>query len=112
MFTRTWVITIGLLIALSLQAKADWPLFAGNAQHTGNSTVQGRALDAIVWQSQMDHYPGEFTHYGSPTFTQSNTVILPVTTGQGSDFIVEARSGADGALLWSQTTDYVAPISQ
>jgi hypothetical protein len=92
------VVVVALLILLpAFSSRADWPLFAADAQHTGNSAVQGRALDAIAWHTQMDYFPGEFTHYGSPTFTEQNTVIIPVTTGQGSDFIVEARNGADGS---------------
>ena len=105
---------LGVALALAMSstpASAQWLGFANNPQHTGISSIQGASLDTVVWHTPVDLFPGPFTHYGSPVITPGNTVVLPVTTGNGANFIVQGRRGSDGALLWSQATDYVAPVS-
>jgi hypothetical protein len=102
------------LSTATLNAQA-WRGFAGDAQHTALSPVKSQALEQIRWHTPVDLAPqysdGElFIHYGSPLVTAGNTVIVPVKTGADGAFRVEARAGADGTLIWSQTSDYVFPV--
>jgi hypothetical protein len=93
-----------------------WPTMAQNPQHTGDSTVASQPLQTIRWQTPVDLNP-QFSgnelliHYGEPLFSAANTVIVPVKFGATDGFQIEAHNGATGALLWSQTSDYILPSS-
>ena len=98
----------------SLAQTAAWSNYAGDAQHTAVSSSGSQTLQGIIWQTPVDlnpQYSGNdlLIHYGSPVITANNTVIVPVKTGATDGFRVEAHSGATGALLWTQTTDYSLP---
>src|SRR6266850_7065592 len=93
-------------------AEAAWSTHAGNPQRTALSSVAAQALEAIHWSTPVDLQPPSgdiLIHYGSPLVTSANTVIVPVKTGTSNGFKVDARSGADGTLIWSLTTDYILP---
>jgi len=49
------------------------------------------------------------THYGSPVISSTNTVLVPVKAGSQGPFRFEARSGSNGALMWSADSDYLVP---
>src|SRR5215510_13779555 len=94
------------------QTVSGWPMFGGNAQHTGVSQTAAQPLKIIHWFTPVDEAPptGDILiHYGSPLVTAANTVIVPVKTGASGGFKVEARSSKDGSLIWSATTDYILP---
>lgn len=91
-----------------------WSGYGHDSQHTALSSVPAQPLNRIRWQTPVDlqpQYSGTslLVHYGAPLVTAANTVIIPVKTGATNGFKVEARSGADGSLKYSLTSDYTLP---
>lgn len=88
-----------------------WTGYGRNAQHDALSTVGTNPFTHIKWTHLVDttHPTGTiYIHYGSPSITLANTVIVPVKTG-GNSFRVDAVSGTNGAAIWSANTDYMLP---
>ncbi|TFW32693.1 hypothetical protein [Massilia horti] len=92
-----------------------WLGFGGDAQHSAITQVATQPLARIRWKTAVDTAPQYndhgylFVHYGSPVITAANTVIVPVKRAAQELYRVEARSGTDGALLWSVDSDYAMP---
>ncbi|MEO7158663.1 MAG: hypothetical protein ABI039_13925, partial [Vicinamibacterales bacterium] len=117
-FSLVGTTVVALLVAFAASysraglAAGAWSTLGGNAQHTGVSTVPAQPLEVVRWSTPVDlATPGDFIliHYGSPVVTPANTVVIPVKTGASGGFRVDARSGNNGALIWSATTDYLLP---
>jgi hypothetical protein len=100
-----------------LDGGPGWSSYAHDAQHTALADVASLPLsDGVRWQTPVDLHPPGFLgiHYGTPEITPNNTVIVPVKTtfpGDTPGWRVEAHSGADGHLMWTQTTTYSPPNS-
>ena len=92
-----------------------WFSYGRDAQHTAVSAIATQDLGRVAWTSPVDLAPqytpsgALLTHYGSPVVTTHNTVVIPVKTTATGAYRIEGRNGANGALLWSATTDYVMP---
>ncbi|WP_395749201.1 hypothetical protein [Prosthecobacter sp.] len=91
-----------------------WSGHGHDAQHTGLSQVSSKAMQRILWQMPVDlapQYVGTtlYAHYGSPVVTRQNTVIVPVKTGAGDGFRIEAHDGATGGTKWQMGTGYTLP---
>lgn len=104
----------GMLRAQSQSIAIPWSGHGHDAQHTALSQVASKPLQQILWQTPVDLAPqyngGKlYAHYGSVLVTRQNTVIVPVKTGAGDGFRIEARSATDGSLKWMRTTDYSLP---
>jgi hypothetical protein len=116
-YQRVCVILLTLLLSANVRAQSyrfPWGGYGHDAQHDAIAPVASQPLDRILWQTPVDlnpQYSGDelLIHYGSPSITRSNTVIVPVKTGASGGFEVEALNGATGATNWSQPTDYVLP---
>ena len=112
-FSLAGVLLGARLLVHATSAPDGWSTFAGDPQHTAVSAVASQPLEGILWSTPVDLAPPSgniLIHYGSPLVTPANTVIVPVKTGSAGGFKVEARNGRDGALIWSQTTDYILPL--
>lgn len=91
-----------------------WRGYAGDAQHSARAHATTQALGRIRWTMKVDLKPqlsGDaiLIHYASPMITAGNTVLVPVKTGPTDGFRIEARAGADGALIWRAKSAYVLP---
>lgn len=92
-----------------------WFSYGHDAQHTAASAIATQDLTRIAWKTPVDLAPqytpsgALLTHYGSPVVTTHNTVVIPVKTAVNGSYRIEGRNGANGALIWSATTDYVIP---
>lgn len=91
-----------------------WSGYGHDAQHTGISAVAAQQMNVIHWQTPVDEHPQYsgttlYIHYGSPLSTRANTVIFPIKTGIADGFRLEARNGANGAVTWTQASDYTLP---
>ncbi|MCC6195494.1 MAG: hypothetical protein IT518_13605 [Burkholderiales bacterium] len=93
-----------------------WPNFGRDAQHAAQGAVATQPLSRIVWQAPVDLVPPYLAgnvlhiHYGSPVISARNTVLVPVKLNRDRSFRLEARAGGNGALLWTEPTDYVLPV--
>jgi hypothetical protein len=97
----------------------QWQGHAGNPQHTAQAPATAQKVAHVHWSTPIDTTAqiinGDiYIHYGSAMITAANTALLPVKTSDtGSEpsgnFRIEAHNAKTGALIWTQTTDYVAP---
>jgi hypothetical protein len=92
-----------------------WWQFGRDTQHTAGAAVATQDLNRIAWSTPVDLAPPRqlngtlLIHYGSPVVTSHNTVVVPVKTGSGGGYRLDARSGVNGELIWSASTDYAVP---
>jgi hypothetical protein len=101
----------------SVPSSTGWLGFASDPQHTAQSSVASLDLDNIRWQTPVDLAPpfngnGELLiHYATPMITPQNTVVTPVKTDSAGDFRMEGLSSFDGSVIWTATSDWIAPSS-
>jgi hypothetical protein len=88
-----------------------WPDFAGSSHHWGARRVATQPLLRVKWSTPIDLHPEYLAHYGTPLVTPLNTVVFSVRTTPEGTFHVEGRRASDGAVIWTQPTDYSPPPS-
>lgn len=110
----TGVASIVVLTAahgLRQSIQEPWYGYGGNPQHTSVSKVASTGLGTLKWKVAIDAFPQSAgsAHYCSPSITAANTVITGMKTGESDGFKILARSGVNGASLYTETTDYSIP---
>ena len=101
--------SLGLAFLLIGEARAQ-TTFAGNAQHTANYSPTAQYLNAVHWTTSVDlNNTGGYAHYGAPLITPANTIFVPVKTGASGGFEINVFNAANGAAIYSLTTDYTQP---
>lgn len=106
-----------ILASTSLQAQSiavPWSGYGHDPQHSAVSPVAAQPMNRVLWETPVDlnpQYSGTslLIHFGTPLVTRQNTLIVPVKTGASDGFKLEARSGIDGSLKWTLTSDYSLP---
>jgi len=94
-----------------------WNGYGNNPQHTCISKAAAQPMKSVHWSLLIDQtLPGDnsngselLIHYASPIITARNTVVTAIRLNANNDFKLEAHRSSDGALLWSQATDYILP---
>ncbi len=88
-----------------------WNGYAHDPQHTAVSLNRSQSLTTVHWSTPVDQNPprGELLiHYGSPSVTAGNNVLVPVRT-TGGGFEVQAFNGTTGAPIYTLSTTYTQP---
>src|SRR5215831_3488080 len=94
---------------------AQWPGYGRDSQHTARSNVAANNFTRVKWSTPVDVNNTSTTgdlliHYGSPSITASNTVLVPFRDGSNV-WRVSAFDGATGAAKYTLTppVPYVPP---
>src|ERR1700694_907141 len=67
-------------------------------------------LNAAHWTTSIDlNNTGGYAHYGAPLITPANTIFVPVKTGATGGFQINVFHAANGAAIYSLSTDYIQP---
>ena len=101
--------SLGLACLLIGEAGAQ-TTFGGNAQHTANYSPAAQNLNAVHWTTSVDlNNTGAYAHYGAPLITPANTIFVPVKTGASGGFQINVFNAANGAAIYTLSTDYTQP---
>ena len=107
---RKFLLLIMLATGFTVHAQTIVPMFGGNAQHTAVYSPAAQHLNSIHWSTSIDlNNTGAFAHYGAPLITPANTIVVPQKTGSTGGFQISVLNGANGAAMYTLTTDYTQP---